>query len=217
MSSDPGDEDDGKTCGHDLCPRECHYRLPWPIERYERAGVLHKIQAQPVRVGQRFESWQFGDHAVVLALGAGLNHKGFAVPMVAFLVEETNITYFKELKDFDDYIGNHKRARQAGNMPSLIDLLIKKPSIIELIGRCALTRSEYRQVYANHDDGDEDVRRYGRWVCGLGKRPCAQDPSHWGPHDWQASSLVVSSGRMFFGAPTDDRAHRDAGDEDDPR
>lgn len=76
---------------------------------------------------------------------------------------------------------------------SVIDLLIKKPSIIELIGRCALTRNEYRKVYADHDDGDEDVRRYGRWVCGLGKRPCAQDPNHWGPHDWQASSTYLST------------------------
>lgn len=69
------------------------------------------------------------------------------------------------------------------------------PTILELISKFGLTRSEHRRVFADHDPGDEDSRARDRvrWVCGRRLRvlgswtdpACELDPNHYGPHDWE--------------------------------
>lgn len=48
------------------------------------------------------------------------------------------------------------------------------------------TKRDYRRIYEDHDPGDEQPRMRANFVCSVDSRkPCAQDPNHFGFHDWQ--------------------------------
>lgn len=67
---------------------------------------------------------------------------------------------------------------------------LKRPTVLELIGKIARTRAEQAELFAGHDGGDEDAdeRRCLIFVCRLGPGPdkvCNYAPHHMGPHEWE--------------------------------
>ncbi len=74
----------------------------WKIERAQ-----NDLKGSGVEVGQRYEAYQrhLGPCRIV-AIGL---YRGSLEPMVAFQNENTGVVWFKELRNFTDYIGSHKR------------------------------------------------------------------------------------------------------------
>ncbi len=90
-----------------MCVNECHFaNPPASIEHSERRRPLGDIEQSGVRVGQRYEAFQrhLGPCRII-ALGLSSDLEA----MVAFQHEVTGVVWFKELKDFTDCIGPHKR------------------------------------------------------------------------------------------------------------
>lgn len=100
-----------------------------------------------------------------------------------------------------------------------------EPSILELLGKWSLTKSERARVFDAHDPGDEDprARNFGRWVCGLRLRannegrersaPCELDPNHWGPHDWETPPVPVAPPMFVYRRSVIATGGHDPGDE----
>lgn len=72
-------------------------------------------------------------------------------------------------------------------LPNIERPNIERP-LVDVIssGHYLLTKRDYRRIYEGHDPGDEDPRLVPNFVCSVDRRrPCAQDPNHFGGHDWQ--------------------------------